>query len=161
MERKKLEDIAGRILTLKDGQFNMSGWWAEDRTTYFETFANADDWCGTAGCIAGWACHFEGNVKLGNQTHRAEDRATEILGLDLLQSRMLFMPVYDWGCSLPEITKEQAVNELLYLAQSNDDLALPRWLDYRPEKSMAWPKDELPGQDLRLKEHYDYLMSLR
>lgn len=96
MRADRLEMVATRIEHMGPDQFDMGEWW-----------------CGTAGCIAGWAeviLH-----ELGHENLK-EDTADNWLGLDGLTANRLFIPSSaDYGHGIYLATGAEAARVVRHL----------------------------------------------
>ncbi len=129
MNREKLKVLADAIENADEQTFDMSAWFTpasgEESMVWSDTFVagGINAHCGTAGCIAGWAC----NIFLPPGEEVAEDlverKAMELLEVDGYDTAewhdmdRLFSDSDFWGVDdLSSITKEMAVTELRRIA---------------------------------------------
>lgn len=71
---EKMLQLKDVLLKLEPSAFDMEDWWE----------ANADNECGTAGCIAGWACFMENKLPEYGSESTIPSIAKDILGIKSL-----------------------------------------------------------------------------
>lgn len=136
----KLRVLADAIENAPEQTFDMQAWYSpagsEDSDVWSDTFVagGLNAHCGTAGCIAGWACNIFLPPGEEVDEYEVERRALQLLGVDpertlpwtkeyrtLRTLEDLFTsPVY-WGVTdLADIDREMAASELRRLADELD-----------------------------------------
>jgi hypothetical protein len=108
MRKDRLEELAKFLETLPDDRFNMGA-----NAPYYAT----GTYLGEPGNISGFAIQLFGNPKDYAKAHSSYTYARELLGLTHNQAGELFL-CYGWSVILSEVTREQAVGALRYLAQT-------------------------------------------
>jgi hypothetical protein len=131
----KLRVLADAIEHAPEQTFDMQSWFSpagsEDSDVWEDTFVagGINAHCGTAGCIAGWACNFF--LPPGAEVHEdeVEQTAMRLLGVDTDEwfseeghiLERLFTSSGYWGVAdLADITREMAAQELRRLAEELD-----------------------------------------
>jgi hypothetical protein len=107
--RERLEFLSELLRVIPPENFDMSDW------QYRSARAQQRRWCGTAGCIAGWAAVFWNSNKFNSPRYEG----AEALSLTYEQAESLFVP---GGVVLYDVTPTQAADVIdNYLATGEID----------------------------------------
>lgn len=126
-----LTELADFLETLEPTAFDMETWGAVGKELEMRcsTLGRPRPECGTAACIAGWACLLAGYDFTRREKYLREaltvNRARQLLGLTADEAHQLFLGVFIMPCLpsewLPKITVEQATRELRRLAKEKGE----------------------------------------
>lgn len=126
MNRERLTILRDHLASLPDERVNMAAVTSVVGEPEAEAYLIADDLnrCGTAACIAGWACALFGE----RGQHMDSDVAADLLSITGKQDCELFTPPC-WNSGA--YTRSDAIAAIQSMLDSPDDDALPVW----PEKA--------------------------
>lgn len=108
MHRERLERLAEYLRSILEDRFDMAA-----NGPYYAT----GTYMGEAGSLPGLAVQLFGNAADYQKAYSCHTYARELLGLTHAQAGELFL-CYGWSLILSEVTKEQAIGAVEYLAQT-------------------------------------------